>query len=136
MLYMQRLPRTGDDQAWALEHTFHFYGTPVPLMRNFRDGFEIFEAGGLLFFMRSSSLEECSVAHPDVPLSALTGCYLGGIHLPPHEAIRRDMTTYAYVINLLLTRWLELLVGRNRWMEAKQRGADVDVDAWLRKGLM
>lgn len=69
-------------------------------MRNFRDDFEIVAAGGLL--MSGSSLDDCWVAHPDVPLAALTGYSLAGPHVPPHEVVRRDNSMHAYLVNLLL----------------------------------
>lgn len=133
--YVQRLPRCPDDQAWSLEHVYHFYGTLVPLLRHFNADYVICQAGGLFFFMTNRCFEECRVVQPvvqpEMSLDTLARD-LGREHIPPSEELRRDRAARRYKSHVYSMRRMELHAGRNRWMETKERGGDVDLDAWSR----
>jgi hypothetical protein len=105
------------DEAWMLEHRDRFYGRPTPLAHNDKDilcvragglHFLTFSSGGLRIFLPTSPLLN---NFPDVQHSATQ----------PQEDSR-------YTAGLE-TRRFQLLwkiengeMGRNRWVEQKQRG--------------
>lgn len=126
--WFPRLQPGAEDKAWALEHYFHFYGTPIPLMRHVNREVSIFYVGGLLFFMWQEDVWRSTVVSPDVDVGRLAAVLDAGM-VPPGVDLRADKAALEW--GHTTRPWIqELRSGRNRWAEMEQRGGDVD-SSWI-----
>lgn len=122
--YVPRMPTEVEDLAWDLEHAWHFYGEPVPLVSN--TWARIFSAGGLLFVWVVD--DTLRVVHSGISFAQIAAAYRtpnGG------PSLRREPDRSAFDVGArFYDCWLWECehFGRNRWQELKDRGGDVDED--------
>jgi hypothetical protein len=110
------------DKAWMLEHRDGFYGRPMPLMRsNSNDSALCFRAGGLLFLAHAEYMDRLRVYDPNFPLlqhtsdigNSAAARHQGPFRIPAHFEAQRYHS---------LCKTENEEIGRNRWVEQKQRG--------------
>lgn len=116
------MPIESEDLAWDLEHAWHFYGDPVPLVSN--DWTRIYSAGGLLFVWVVD--DTLRVVPPGASFDDTAAMYRrpnGG------TSLRREMDQSAFDVGARFYEywlWECKYFGRNRWQELKDRGGYVD----------
>ena len=121
--YIPRIPYALEDIAWHIEHAWHFYGDPIPLVRN--RYVSIFECGGLHLLWQPEG-RQLFVADHGVSLEQLMETNGNtGVSLRFPDELADSVAERYYG----LWDWERAECGRNRWQELEQRGGDVH-PAW------
>lgn len=127
--YTPLLPQHAEDRAWLLEHAHHIYGTVVPLAT--AHNLIVCHIGGLLYLLFGAE-GDVYVAHHGMSLDA----FLALLDLQQDYPRPLPCATECPEIDLAawnrgsmprcLWDWERLMLGRDRWAEMGQRGADID----------
>lgn len=124
--FVPRMPRYGYEFAWRLEHEYHFYGAIVPLVRN--NWVSIFSAGGLFFTYFHWEEPSLRVVPPGVSLDELLDVFREDV-FGPTVALEDEWSVRHVTLRYWrLWDWERLKLGRNRWLELKDRGGDVHAE--------
>ena len=116
------------DRAWHLEHVHHILGRPEPLLYHVNEEAFIFRAGGLYFLWWAQEDDRLEVFDvPDVSLAEIVDLLqeqdwhrirdLMPAGAQVQVASEEMMQHYARQLD-----WELDTVGRNRWIEQKERG--------------
>lgn len=120
--------------SWNVEHAWHYYGRPIPLLHHDTDSI-IFKAGGLVF-LADLFLERTFVLRPNHTIQQLADNYDGSDEpadleqwfateiWPDESAMGLVATVQSYWV------WEVMKHKRDRWRELQARGGEVH-EYWL-----
>lgn len=124
-----RIPVDVEDIGWDVEHVFHYFGTIMPLMKD--PYVSVFSVGGLLLLWFDDAYE-LQVVSPEVTLAQFIQSARDHtiFNLPTLSCERDEAARLAGCWLYEMWMWESGELGRNRWLELKERGGEVHSD-WL-----